>query len=172
VLSKGEKEEIRSWKVHVEDNFFVLGHIPGQGTVLVQIGRLQHQEHLPPHTGSQNEYHEPCVFVVQRLDDWLATLTAPVRAHFQKEHASLLKRHPEFKDALCIVHAALLPYNSGITYMPIISSSQAFHYTTPGIGKAVHAYRLAFPNDREGDAEDIRGYQRGQQSWRRSVSVT
>jgi hypothetical protein len=102
------------------------------------------------------------VFVVQGLDDSLATLTAQVRAHFQKEHSSLLKRYPEFKEALCIVHAALLPYNNGITHMPIIGGPRPFHCTTPqdmaaGRGKAVHACRLAFPNDREEDAEDLRG---------------
>ena len=66
VLSKGEKEEIRSWRVHIRGDFFVLGHIPGQGDVLVQVGRLQHQELLPPHV-IQHDHHEPRVFVVQGL---------------------------------------------------------------------------------------------------------
>jgi hypothetical protein len=163
VLSKGEKEEIRSWKVHVKDDFFVLGFIPGQGSILVQVGRLQHRNLLPPRK-IQDEYHEPRVFVVQGLDVSLATLTAPLRADFQKEHPSLLKKYPEFKDGLCVIHTTLFPYNNGITHMPIIGVPQASHYTTPqdmaaGMDKAVHAYRLAFPKDcGEGDAtEDVRG---------------
>jgi hypothetical protein len=161
VLSKGEKEEIRSWKVHVEDDFFVLGFIPGQGSILVQVGRLQHQELLPPRK-IQDEYHEPRVFVVQSLALSLAKHTAQLREDFQKEHPSLLKKYPEFKDGLCMIHTTLLPYNNGITYKPTITAPQAFHYTTPqdmaaAMDKAVHAYRLAFPNDCEGDAtKDVR----------------
>jgi hypothetical protein len=160
VLSKSEKEEIHSWKLHVKDDFFVLGHIPGQGTVLVQVGRLKHQEHLPAHM-IQDEYHEPRVFVVQGLATSFAALTASYRAHFQKEHPSLQKKYPEFKDGLCMVHTALLPYSNGITYMSTMSGPQASHYTTPqdmaaAMDKAVQAYRLAFPNDSEGDAEDVR----------------
>eukprot|EP00978_Attheya_sp_CCMP212_P001531 scaffold3163_cov60-Attheya_sp.AAC.1 len=76
-LSKGEKEEIQSFKVHVKDDFFVLGHIPGKGAILVQVGRLWHQEPLP-HDMIQDEYHEPRVFVVQGLMDSLSSLTASI----------------------------------------------------------------------------------------------
>ena len=67
VLSKGEKEEIRSWKFHIRDDFFVLGHIPGQGAVLVQVGWLQHQEHLPPHTTQDERAPKPRALMVQGL---------------------------------------------------------------------------------------------------------
>jgi len=154
-LSKGEKEEIQSFKVHVKDDFFVLGHIPGKGVVLVQVGRLRHQERLPPDM-IQDEYHEPRVFVVQGLSDSLVFLTAPARALFQKEHPSLLKKYPEFEDSLCMVKVTLLPYNNGITYtsviaMSIIGDTQTSHYLTPqdvaaAMGKAVDAYTQAFPD--------------------------
>eukprot|EP00978_Attheya_sp_CCMP212_P009773 scaffold23269_cov57-Attheya_sp.AAC.3 len=150
MLSKGEKEEIQSFKVHVKDDFFVLGHIPGKGAVLVQVGRLQHKEHLPPDM-IQDEYHEPRVFVVQGIATSLASLTAPIRARFQKVHPSLLKKYPEFENALCMVHTTLLPYNNGITYMSIIGDPQTSHYATPqdmaaAMDKAVDAYRQAFPD--------------------------
>eukprot|EP00978_Attheya_sp_CCMP212_P009775 scaffold23270_cov43-Attheya_sp.AAC.1 len=153
-LSKGEKREIQSFKVHVHDDFFVLGHIPGQGAVLVQVGRLRHHERLPRDM-MQDEYHEPRVFVVQGLVESLASVTAPMRARFQKEHPSLLKKYPEFEDSLCMVNTTLLPYNNGITCMFVIAMSiiddiQTSHYSTPqdvaaAMGKAVNAYRLAFP---------------------------
>eukprot|EP00978_Attheya_sp_CCMP212_P001408 scaffold2972_cov48-Attheya_sp.AAC.2 len=150
-MSKGEKEEIQSFQVHVKDDFFVLGHIPGKGAVLVQVGRLRHQEPLP-HNMIQDEYHEPRVFVVQGLVDSLSSLTAPIRAHFQKEHPSLLKKYPEFEDSLCRVHTTLLPYNNGIIFMLTIGGPQTNHYSTPqdlaaAMDKAVDAYRQAFPDD-------------------------
>jgi hypothetical protein len=91
----------------------------------------------------------------------LGTLTSNFQTHFQKKHPSLLKKYPEFKDGLCMVHATLFPYNNGITYMSIISDPIADHYETPqdmavAMDKAVHAYRLAFPKDSEGNTKDVR----------------
>ena len=43
-LTREDKNNIRSWKLHVKDDFFVLGHLPAQGTVMVQVGRLRHRE--------------------------------------------------------------------------------------------------------------------------------
>ena len=39
-LSSDEKATIRTWKVHVDDDFFVIGHAPSKGAIFVQVVNL------------------------------------------------------------------------------------------------------------------------------------
>ena len=208
-LSQDDRANIRSWRVHVKDDFFVVSHSHAQqgGTVMVQVrasykttscmqseraiwssvlsrspsltyrhttqcvmllvgaalvhqstkvGRLQHRDFkkkTSPDMVPAGEFHAPRVFVVQGLADPLSQLTARPRETFLQKYPSIAEKHAEFKDALCLVRTALLPYNSGITYMTTlmpITLAQTEHYATPqdlaaAVDVAVKAYRDAFP---------------------------
>jgi hypothetical protein len=45
-ITAQDKAEIASWKMHVEDDFFVVNHRPREGAVFVQCGRLDGEKGL------------------------------------------------------------------------------------------------------------------------------
>lgn len=157
-LSQSELETIKSWLVHIHDDFFVMGHRKNEGTVLVQVGRLVTRDKLyEPTTDKYKEefvgddIHEPRVFVVQGLADPLSSLLEQPCDFFKKYRPNMANMFPDITDSLCMIRTTLLPYNGGLTYMSAITpaSVDCRHYQTPqdyenALKVAYKAYKEAF----------------------------
>jgi hypothetical protein len=159
-ISADDKKEIQSWKLHVEDDFFVICHRPREGAVFVQVGRLQERDHLLESEPSwiQADYHEPRVFVVQGLSSPIQKMLEPAIRNFEREHVSLKSKYSEL--SICQIHTALLPYMGGITYMTVMTPPNGQHYNSPkdmaaATKVAVQACKAAFDNDNDDSAVAI-----------------
>jgi hypothetical protein len=119
-ITAHDKAEIASWKMHIEDDFFVVNHRPKEGAVFVQCGRLYGREVL--------NVHEPRVFIVQGNGVPLQSLIDHRVQSFRENQKSIIE---DLKDVdICLVHTILLPFNRGITFAFIMGPPMAKYYTS------------------------------------------
>jgi MYND finger len=127
-ITNNDKREIASWKNHIQDDFFVVSHLPREGAVFVQCGHTRDSRNGDDGTMMDGDIHEPRVFIVQGYGD-------PLKEMLQRRVDNFKERFRSFMDDLegadiCLVHTTLLPFNGGITYAVGIGPSLARHYNT------------------------------------------
>jgi len=72
-LTESDRNEIRSWRTHIQDDFFYVTTRSNEGGVLVQVGSYKMVNEL-----NQNDVHEPRVFVVD--SPWKGTSRLSLQA--------------------------------------------------------------------------------------------
>mmetsp|Transcript_7999 Transcript_7999/g.9216 ORF Transcript_7999/g.9216 Transcript_7999/m.9216 type:complete len:746 (+) Transcript_7999:145-2382(+) len=144
-LSESDKQEIRSWKMHIQDDFIYIQTRQSEGAVLVQCGIQDTDNEL-----CTSDIHEPRVFVVQGLADPLHNILQRPIERFKQEFPAIVKLHSHDHDVtVAVINTTLLPYNGGITYMSHVKSHTCHHYNTPkemadAVSIAIQASRDAF----------------------------
>lgn len=129
-IEEKDKDDIRSWKNHIFDDFIVVDHIAHKGTVLVQVGRVQQvegEEELHS-TRSENDNHPPRVFIIQGI-------STPIEELFMPITKKMMTDSPSFKVyqmPIAIINTTILPYQGGLTYGVVYNSQeQKKYYHTP-----------------------------------------
>jgi len=141
-----EKSTIRSLRVHLSDDFFVVDHIPKKGSVLVQVGRMLRdidKEELGP-CYRKDDVHEPRVFLLRGLATPFGELCQRPAEHFASAHPDV-----EYDLPIALVNLTVIPYGGGLTYMTNLTPETQQHYSSPaayaeGARIAVEAYQAAF----------------------------
>ena len=152
-LLESDKREIKSWTMHVQDEFFIVDH-RDDGAVFVQVGRLRDEEcceendNLNPNP----EYHEPRVFLVQGLACPVSIQASSAAESFKAKRPILAEAYPN----ICLVRTTLLPYHGRITCMgPHTNCNRSDYYKSPkdwadATRVAVEAAKAAFNTTTDG----------------------
>lgn len=150
-----DKSDIRSWKLHVSDDFFVVDHIPRKGSVLVQVGRLLGTTDLENELAyiRKEDVHEPRVFLVRGLATPFGEMCRRLVDDFRTAHPDI--QHGDLPIAL--LNTTIIPYKGGLTYATNLTTFSQQYYATPASYAeaariAVEAYRAAFSNAASDDA--------------------
>lgn len=122
-----DKDEIRSWRNHIEDDFVVINHVPHVGSIFVQVGRVVQFEQpgLGP-VKDDADIHEPRVFCIQGL-------ATPLQELCQDSHNMLMKEFPslnKYKLPISFLHTTIVPYNKGVSYAVTVEQTNRSHYET------------------------------------------
>jgi len=151
-LLKDDLVEIRSWKLHVQDDFFYITNRPNEGAVFVQCGLLPGSKLTlnPMGEWQKAEIHEPRVFVVRGLADPLEKLLKGAVDNFRLENPAIALEHPNA--TVGFIKTILLPYKGGITYMSTMKQPDNQRYVSPkemadATNLAIQAARDAFNID-------------------------
>lgn len=129
-MEEKDRNEIRSWRKHIKDDFVVINHVPHKGSVFVQVGRVAkfEQQMLGPNPiKDDSDIHDPRVFLIQGL-------ATPLREMCEASHKGLMNAYPSLKKynlPISFLHTTLLPYNNGITYGVIAEQHYCNYYETP-----------------------------------------
>ncbi len=127
-IRDADKDEIRSWRNHIEDDFVVINHVPHVGSIFVQVGRVVDFE--VPGLGpvkDDADIHEPRVFCIQGL-------ATPLQELCENSHNMLIEKFPslnKYKLPISFLHTTILPFNKGVAYACIVEQTNRSHYDTP-----------------------------------------
>jgi len=125
-LSEQDKKNIEAWCAHIEDDFFVVDHIPKKGTVFVQIGRIDKERINDGKIFDENDVHEPRVFLVRGLATPLAELVANLAADFKQHNPRMAEKYEGLP--LARIHTVIVPFNGGLTYCSNMDEANQEHY--------------------------------------------
>mmetsp|Transcript_19665 Transcript_19665/g.32244 ORF Transcript_19665/g.32244 Transcript_19665/m.32244 type:complete len:661 (+) Transcript_19665:95-2077(+) len=127
-IQDADKDEIRSWRNHIEDDFIVINHVPHVGSIFVQVGRVvQFEQKIAGSVKDETDIHEPRVFCVQGL-------ATPMQELLQGSHTMLMEAYPSLEKyglPISFCHATLLPYSKGVTYAVTLEQTNRSYYETP-----------------------------------------
>ena len=127
-IADADKNEIRSWRNHIEDDFVVVNHVPHKGSLFVQVGRVAafEQKGLPGPIQDDSDIHDPRVFFVQGL-------ATPMKEMCETSHNALVKTYPSLKKydlPISFLHTTILPFNGGLTYAVTAEQTNRSYYET------------------------------------------
>jgi len=125
-IQDADKDEIRSWRNHIEDDFVVINHVPHVGSIFVQVGRVVEFEQKGGTVKDDADIHEPRVFCVQGL-------ATSMQEMCENSHGMLVKAYPSLKKydlPVSFLHTTLLQYNKGITYAVTAEQTNRNYYET------------------------------------------
>jgi len=141
-ITEEDRDEIRSWRLHVQDDFFCVASRVNEGAIFVQVGSLDESMRMDDFYAE--DFHEPRVFLVRGLADSIESLLRNPIANFRRKHPSIAEMHPD--SPIALVNTTLLPYNGGITYMTLIKPPVRNHY--PSTKALVEATDIAIQASR------------------------
>ena len=140
-----EKSSIRSWKVHVSDDFFVVA-LRRRGLFLFRLEEFCDIDKMdePGPCYRKEDVHEPRVFLIRGVATLMAELCNVPAEHFASTHPDI-----EYDLPIALVNLTIIPYGGGLRYMTNVSHHSQQHYSSPaahaeGARVAVEAYQAAF----------------------------